>query len=52
MREKLIGIEYDDLSDTDQVEIDKDIEAAKALLTEISSKKDSAMENSNGKFEL
>lgn len=52
MKEKFIDIEYDDLSDTDEVEINKDIEATKALLTEISSKKDSAMGNSNGKIEL
>lgn len=52
MRDKLIDLEYDDPTETDSVEIDEDVEDALALLNELSSEKDSSVENSKRKTEL
>lgn len=52
MRDKLIDLEYDDLSETDPAEIGEDVKAAMALIAEFSSKKDSSMGNSKAKIEL
>lgn len=52
MRDKLVDLEYDDLSETDPAEMEEDLRAAMALIADVSSKRDSATENSKAKVEL
>lgn len=52
MRDKLIDLEYDDLSETDPAEMDEDFKAAMDLIAEFSSKQDSVKEDAKAKIEL
>lgn len=52
MRDNLANLEYEDLEEADPTVMDKDLEAAKAIIAEFSSDKDSATENSKDKIEL